>query len=358
MKIHFTVMILLLVSLAGCNPFAGGVISQTPSGGVIPVDPKDDKQGPIDPTKTPVPTATATPKATGSSTPVPTATSTPIPTSTSGGGQTCTGQTGVICKGGYDAAQVKKKIPAKIIFMDLSDPSGTLKTISDADQKAMAEGIVQKANDNLVYQGHKLIQFDQPQYSYVGAPSPSTVTQNIPAMIDSFGSTEHYVLIIVKNFMNYSSGVIGYSPGLRINWKSKESIVVMDYNYIKTAQSGTTVIVHELFHGLGAMHTTDNNGSTDNVAQAGFIIYKDMKYGAKYGGGYMLKNRSMAYDFNIYIEDQGSFLGVRNHSGFNWDTRTMMYQYAKPYPLFLNSDTAFNGAYSNILNVYYDSFVK
>lgn len=337
MKLNLILVLLAAQYLTGCNPLSGDIVPSTAllNNPLNPSDPKNAKD--------------------------PTPKETPSPTPTFVQPKACSGVTGEICKGGYDADQNQKKIPAKIIFMDLNDQNGTAQGISAQDQKTMAENIIKTANDNLVINGHKLIQFKDAEYSYVGAPSPSTVINDIDKMITDYGSTSHYVLVIVKDFMKYSQGVIGYSPGLRINWKSKESIVVMDYNYIKTAQSGATVIVHELFHGLGAPHTTDNNGSNDNIFQAGLVVYKDMKYGSGTGqsqGQYILNDRTMAYDFKIYLEDQGSFLGIRNNGGFNWDTRTMMYQYAKPYPLFLNSDTAFNGSYSNILNVYYDSFVK
>ncbi len=273
---------------------------------------------------------------------------------------------GEICKGGYDASSNKKKIPSKIIFMAAAGDS-----IPAADQASMSNDIINVANQNLAIDGHKLIQFETAQHSFEIAPAMSTIRNDSEYMVQNYGSTSHFVLIIVKGFMPPSGGTIGYSPGLRIDWKSKQSIVVMDYNYIKNHQYGATVIVHELFHGLGAPHTTDINGSCDNSFKAGLTIFKDMKNGdglaACYGQQYAqlhgtpvldAQARNMAYDFSIYIEEGANFRGIKAVQGHNWDTRTMMFYSASGYSLFNNTDSAFNGAYSNILHVYYDSYLK
>ncbi len=66
----------------------------------------------------------------------------------------------------------------------------------------------------------------------------------------------------------------------------------------------------------------------------------------------------MKYDLQIYLEENASFEGVRTVSGINWDTRTIMLGRPNDYPLFNSSNSAYNAAYSHILNLYYDSFLK
>jgi hypothetical protein len=268
---------------------------------------------------------------------------------TTGGttGGVCSGDTGEICMGGYDADVNKKEIPSKVWFLN---PVGNPLT---GDKQTVANSILNQANSMLVYENHRFIKFSTPVVAEGTAPSLNQIL-NSNYMINTYGSTEHYVLILVKGLVSGSGGTIGYSPGLRINWKSKSSIVVMDYDYVVSDPKGKQVIVHELFHGLGAPHTTDANGGQDNVFSNGVQIYKDIRS----QGSYALNDRNMDHDFQIYIENAPSYQGVRSAGGYNWDTRTLMMWFATNTPLFLTSDTALNGAYSNILSVYYSSFVK
>jgi hypothetical protein len=276
---------------------------------------------------------TGTPSGSPSPSPSPSPTATPDP----GTSTPCPGTSGVLCKGGFGAGgSGNKEIPAKIIFLN---PAGT-KLTQNAQQ--MAVQIIDKANNQLLFEGHQHLKFKLELAVELPEPSIATI-QNASAMTAQYGSTEHYVLVLVNDI---PGGTAGYSPGLRIDWKSKQSIVVMEYRLVA---NGVTVLVHELLHGMGAPHTTDGNGGQDNVFPHGI-----QKYSSIVGN-----NPPLKYNFDIFLEDAMSYEGVRSAGGFNWDTRTIMMWYVTNYPLFKpNSDSAMNGAYSNVLNEYYLRFVK
>nr|MDH4468989.1 hypothetical protein [Bacteriovoracaceae bacterium] len=266
--------------------------------------------------------------------PTPSGTATPGPTGTA---MACVGTRGVICKGGYGAPGTGgKEIPAKVVFLN---PAGSKLT---QNAQSMAVQIIDKANRELLFDGHQHLKFKLKEAVELPEPSIATI-QNSSAMTAQYGATDAYVLVLVNDI---PGGTAGYSPGLRIDWKSKQSIVVMEYRLVA---NGVTVLVHELLHGMGAPHTTDGNGGQDNVFPNGIQRYSTI----------VGNTPPLIYNFDIFLEDVMSYEGVRNVGGFNWDTRTIMMWYVTNYPLFKsNSDSAMNGAYSNILNEYYSRFVK
>lgn len=279
---------------------------------------------------------------------------------TGGGGSTldgCTGNNADICYGGYDADLNPKELPVKVVFLELAG-----QTIPN--QQAFAQDMVNVANNGLNYQGHQLIKMADPVIMSDVRPSIAILNDS-RQMIYRYGDEDYYVIIIVKNYLSDVPGqAVGYSPGLRIDYKIKDSIVVMDYDYIKDHQYGPTVVIHEIFHGLGAPHTTHQNGSEANVFQHGMHTYRDLKYGtfrnSRWYGQYVLRNRQMNLDFSIHIDPKFSYRGVTRVQGVDWDTRTMMYAMTSSYQLFLDNSSGegFNGAYSNILSVYYNSFME
>jgi hypothetical protein len=297
----------------------------------------------------------------------PTSTPTPTPTPMSGGGGGGAGaiatscsdpaQFNLYCHGGYGASKNKKSIPTYVWFLN---PAGT--TLTSTPQQD-ADYIISKANERLVVNGHTHLKFDPPKISTGTAPSLNTIANDSNFMISSYGSSSYYVLILVQGLVNGTPNrVIGYSTGLRIDYKSKQSIVVMDYDYVMKNPKGGMVIIHELFHGLGAPHTTDGNGGYDNIMQSGLMSYKDIKITTSLSSSNSwtsaLTNSSMAYSFPIYIEDRPKFEGVVSVNGTNWDTATLMMQYATTNPFFTSGDSGYNAAYSRILDIYYDSFLK
>lgn len=275
-------------------------------------------------------------------------------------GKGCTVELTDFCYGGYGADTNPQSIPTKVIFLN---PVGT--TLSN-DPAKDAKYIIDTANRFLIQDNHRFLHFKAPitEKKSIADFSDFSPFSNAEREIEKYGSSEHYVLILLKGYLAKSGGTIGYSPGLRINWKTKRSIVVMDYDYVMK-DSGNIVIVHELFHGIGAPHTTDGNGNEDNYFKAGLVIYKNLEETNRKGGWQSaLINNGVSYDFKIYVEDVVNFLGVRSNSGIKWDTRTLMYKSADPrnppFQLFLNTTEGqgFNNAYSKILSDYYDQFVK
>lgn len=264
-------------------------------------------------------------------------------------GKGCTADSKDFCYGGYGADNNPQSIPTKVIFLN---PVGS--TLSN-DPAKDAKYIIDKANGYLIHENNRFIQFKAPIVEKSSIASLSEV-QSSPNAIRQYGSTEYYVLILVKDFLAKSNGIIGYSPGLRIDWQKKESIVVMDYDYVMSG-GGDIVIVHELFHGLGAPHTTDGNGGQDNAMEAGLVIYGKLK---NRNGSLALEEQNVPYEFKIYLDENHLYEGTRNVGSVGWDTRTLMFQYAKPYKLFLNTSDGigFNNSYSKILSTYYDQFVK
>lgn len=315
---------ILIFGLAGCLPKAGNILP-TAAVGLESGNPSSHP-----PTKgTPVATSTATAK------PTEKPTSKPNP-------DTCKGETNVMCLDGYSADPNPKDIPSKVIFLN---PVGS--SLTNTPQQD-AQSIISQANNYLVSNNHRFLKFADPTFELQTAPANFSSIMNSNYMISNYGVDTHYVLILVKDMINKTGGIIGYSPGLRINFKTKNSIVVMDYDYVMKDPKGKNVIIHELFHGLGAPHTTDANGGQDNQLPNGLLSYS----------GIGLVNSTMPYQFQIYIEDRPSYEGVVNFGNYSWDTRTLMMWYATGHPLFVNGASALNASYSNILNVYYQSFVK
>jgi hypothetical protein len=184
-------------------------------------------------------------------------------------------------------------------------------------------------------------------------------------MIRDYGETDKFVFILVRGMRNSSGGTLGYSPGLRTDWRKKESIVVLDFDH-----TDQLVTVHELFHGLGAPHTCDGNGNGDNIYNPGFQIYRDMQYHADLGPQYvgysgLVNQPSLELgSFSTYIEDDINFrnrreVDIGNGQTLFYDTRTIMYQIAVGYnELFTSEQNGFSSAYSNILDSYYREFVE
>jgi len=272
-----------------------------------------------------------------------------------GTGTVCKGEDKVTCLGGFDADSNGKTIPTKVLFFG----------VSPADKDALAQELVDKGNNELKVGDHTLLRFEFSEAVTYDAISRNEY-MNSTNMINTYGSTDHYVIALVKGLLPPSGGTIGYSPGLRINWKTKRSIVVMDYDFVRDGQNGDpnygkTVLVHEIFHALGAPHTCDGNGSSDNTLRSvngalinGFVNYNDISL--------ITQVDNTFYDFNIYVEDNIQYLGARTVSNAQgdslvFDTRTIMYQFARPYSLF-NAGNEFDTSYSNILNSYYQQFVK
>ena len=279
----------------------------------------------LQPTPSPLPSGSVTP------------TSTPTAPPSGTVGAPCSGKTGEVCKGGFANDTNKKEIPAKVIFLN---PAGTKLT---QNAQEMAAQIIEKANKELLFEGHQHLKFKLKEAVELPEPSIATI-QNSSAMTNQYGATDAYVLVLVNDI---PGGTAGYSPGLRIDWKTKNSIVVMEYRLVA---NGVTVLVHELLHGMGAFHTTNDNGGGGPVYPNNGIN----KYSDTVGN-----NPPLIYNFDIYFDAVSRFEGIRNAGGFNWDTRTIMMWYVTNYPLFKpNSDSAMNGAYSNILNEYYLRFVK
>jgi hypothetical protein len=307
------------------------------------------KEGQLVSSSTPQVLNPSNPDSNPTGTPTATPTSTPTATPTSGtGGVDCSTQSTVYCEGGFGGAAVKKSIPTKVIF--LNPAGGTLSN----DPTATANSLINTANAILLYNNHQFMKFDLPTIEQSTSPG-LTAVMNSSYMISTYGSTQHYVLVLVKGMVAGTGGIIGYSPGLRNSVKNKDSIVVMDYDFVVGNSMGKNVIIHELFHGLGAPHTTDGNGGQDNVFMSGVQDYQFLK---DRSGNLALNINTMKYSFPIYVEEELSYQGVRFSGGRNWDTRTLMMWFATSNPLFVSGDSGFNMSYSHILDVYYDSFVK
>lgn len=323
--IHLSPILALVIIFTGCKNITSSKGSLGISTGQVSSANSNNPEGTptAEPTEPPSPTPTAE------------------PTLSPDAGIGCTGNLAEFCKGGYDADINHREIPTKVIF--INPVSGSLSGNTTAD----ANNIINIANSFLIKDGHRLLKFSAPIVEEAPAVNFSNV-MNPSYMINNFGSTQYYVLVLVKNMVQQTGGTIGYSPGLRISWLTKQSIVVMDYDYVVSHANGDRVIVHELFHGLGAPHTTDANGGQDNVFNHGLLDYVSLP----------LIEPETPYPFQIYIEDRPSFQGIVNYGGYNWDTRTLMMYFATSNPLFLNSDSALNSSYSNILNTYYLDFVK
>lgn len=274
----------------------------------------------------------------------------------------CDGSIDKICMGGYGADPDAKAVPLKVLYMG---------SFSNAD-KELAEDIINKANSEMNYKGHQLFKFEFESVETTADIGPGTVvarnSQGRPVawsdgfmdsshMISNYGEENKYVFILVKGMRAATGGILGYSPGLRTDWREDESIVVLDFG-----DADITVITHELFHGLGAPHTCDGNGSSDNTMENGYRLYKNI---ARRGGrdGSALVNRvNVNYDFSIFIEDNIRYQGERSVNTDKgpvvFNTATIMYQFAKPYKLFTSGDNGFSSSYSNILNSYYVDMVK
>ncbi len=256
----------------------------------------------------------------------------------------CTRETGEICYGGYDSDANKKTLPVKIILLT----SG-----NDNPDQAGAT-IVQKVNNVLKFNDHQFFKLGLEVAERKPAISASQY-MNSGSMIRNYGSTEYFTLCLVDGMRQATGGVLGYSTGLRNNYKEKRSMLVIDYAYAKG--NDPTVLVHEFLHGLGSSHTGDGNGQQDNTLRKngvlvnGLVSYNELPLQDSFSA-------STFGDFEIYVAPDTFFQGARTVEGHNFDTRTLMFQFAKPLPLFTGEDNAYSGSYSNILDVYHEEFIK
>lgn len=255
----------------------------------------------------------------------------------------CSDNLASICKGGYAADPHHKRVPTQVIFVNTVGGNLSKNAKSDASK------IIASLNNTVVKGKHRYLLFN-PSSLRVIPPLSTRRILDSTYMTQNYGSHNYLVLILVKDLIKNTNGIAGYSPGIRMDYSRVGAIVVMDYDFIFKHKNGFGVIAHEVLHTIGFTHTTDANGNRDNFFKNGLFTYNNKNL--------RLIDGSIRYPFKIYIENEPNFAGIRNFGGYNWDTRTLMMYYSTNYPLFTSSSSALNSTYSNILNVYYDSFVR